>query len=158
VHTTGAAGQLRDEALHTVADALAAMETSTLPRSVRGLLETDLTVQQLKVLTVLLTAPTGTSVRELAGVLGVSMASVSVMVDRLVAQGVARRVVDEDDLRVRRVHVTEEGQGVVRRMVGARPEFSQDILGRLTTEDLGALAQGLRAVAAAFNPDEVPGR
>nr|WP_269329129.1 MarR family transcriptional regulator [Kineosporia babensis] len=127
------------------------MQTSRLPGAVRDLLASDLTFQQLKVLTVLVTLPDGVTVRGLAETFGVSMASMSNMLDRLVAQDTARRDVDATDSRVRRIHATPQGREVVRKLVGARPEFSEDILANLSLEDLRALTQGLRAVEAVFS-------
>lgn len=144
---------LRSLALHSQR-----IERSTLPEAARVLLETDLTLQQLKVLTVLIAAPDGIAMRGLAEACGVSMASMSTMVDRLVAQNAARREVDPHDQRVRRLHATALGRQIVQRLAGARPEFAQDILARLSLADLRALEQGLRAVVAAIAEDaDAPG-
>ncbi|GAB6902239.1 MarR family winged helix-turn-helix transcriptional regulator [Kineosporia succinea] len=129
-----------------------AMETSTLPAAVRRLLDSDLTFQQVKVLTVLVTRPDGLTVRGLAEHFGVSMASMSTMIDRLVAQDIARRDVDPADSRVRRIHATPHGRDVLRRLVSARPEFEESTLEGLALDDLRALAQGMQAVARAFRP------
>lgn len=125
------------------------MQRSALPEAARVLLETDLTLQQLKVLTVLVTAPDGIAMRALADACGVSMASMSTMVDRLVAQGVAHREVDRNDQRVRRLRATPRGRQVLQRLAGMRPEFALDVLTRLSLPDLRALEQGVRAVVAA---------
>lgn len=140
----------RARLLDTLARARVDMETSGLPGAVRRLLDTDLTFQQLKVLTVLLTTPEGSTVRGLAESFGVSMASMSTMIDRLVAQGAARRDVDGADSRVRRIHATPVGRDVVRRLVGARPEFEEGTLEELSLDELRALARGMSAVARAF--------
>jgi DNA-binding MarR family transcriptional regulator len=125
------------------------MEGSALPRAVRVLLEADVTLQQLRVLTVLLASPEGIATRALAESCGVSMASMSTMADRLVALGVARRGVDDRDQRVRLLHVTALGRQVVQRVAGLPPEFALETLARLELSDLKALEQGVRALVAA---------
>ncbi|MBT0768663.1 MarR family transcriptional regulator [Kineosporia sp. J2-2] len=135
--------------LADIAELVRLSETAALPLALRNLLETDLTFQQLKVLTVLVSSPGGSPLGELAQTFGVSLASMSTMVDRLVSQHTARRDVDASDHRVRRVHATAPGRDVVRKLVNARPEFADDILARLSLDDLRALTQGLRAVTVA---------
>lgn len=123
------------------------LEQASLPAMIKHLLETDLTIQQLKVLMVLVTTREGATGRGLAESFGVSMASMSGVIDRLVAQDVAVRSEDPDDHRVRRVHATSKGIEVVRRLVVARPEFHDRVLTGLSIEDLSALEQGIRAVS-----------
>lgn len=81
-------------------------QASTLPLLLDSLLTTDLTIQQLKVLAVLATTEDGATGRGLADSFGVSLASMSGLIDRLVAQGAAARNRDGKDGRVRRVHAT----------------------------------------------------
>lgn len=123
------------------------MERASLPAVIKHLLETDLTIQQLKVLMVLVTTREGATGRGLAESFGVSMASMSGVIDRLVAQGVAVRSEDPDDHRVRRIHTTPKGTEVARRLVVSRPEFHDRVLRGLSIEDLSALEQGIRAVS-----------
>lgn len=123
------------------------MEQTSLPAVIKHLLETDLTIQQLKVLMVLVTSQEGATGRALAESFGVSMASMSGVIDRLEAQGVAVRSADPDDHRVRRIHTTPKGTEVARRLVLSRPEFHDRVLMGLSIEDLSALEQGIRAVS-----------
>nr|WP_269327610.1 MarR family transcriptional regulator [Kineosporia mesophila] len=109
-----------------------------------------MTFAQLKVLTMLATTPGGLTVRGLADSFGVSMASMSTMIDRLVAQGAAQRDVDSSDSRVRRIHVTPLGRDALHRIVSARPEFDDQTLQYLSLDDLRALTQGMQAVARVF--------
>ncbi len=138
-----------------------AFQATTLPVLLDSLLSTELTIQQLKVLAVLATTENGATGRGLADTFGVSLASMSGLVDRLVAQGAAVRSQDEADGRVRRVRATPLGQALVRRLMSARPELSADILDRLPLEDLRALEQGMRAVHRCSIPgpatDPAPG-
>ncbi|XKK39858.1 MarR family transcriptional regulator [Nocardiopsis sp. ARC36] len=122
------------------------MEEAVLTALLQNLLSMDLTIQQLKVLMILVTTEEGATGRSLSASFGVSMASMSGLLDRLVGQGVATRSTDPHDHRVRRVHATPLGTSVVRRLAVARP-FRRDILMGLRMEDLRALEQGFRAVS-----------
>lgn len=122
------------------------MEETVMAALLQNLLSMDLTIQQLRVLMVLVTTKEGATGRGLSDSFGVSMASMSGVLDRLVAHGVAARSADPDDQRVRRVRATPLGASVVRRLMVARP-FRDDILMGLPMEDLRALEQGFRAVS-----------
>ncbi|OII42520.1 hypothetical protein BIU99_15130 [Plantibacter sp. MMLR14_011] len=118
----------------------------SIPMSLEPLLKTDLTIAQLKVLSLVVTSEDGATGGGLAETFGVSMATTSKHVDRLVEQGLVTREFDADDQRVRRIRATELGRAVVLRMMASRPELGSEVLRDLATEDLRALEQGLRAV------------
>lgn len=141
----------RSDLLQRMALHAQALERALLPEAAQSLLTTELTFQQLKVLTLLLTQVQDSTVGALAEALGVSRASMSTMVDRLAAAGTVTRDVDDDDHRVRHVHVTPLGRSVVRRLVMARPEYGQDRLERLGAGDLRALERGVRALVVALD-------
>lgn len=129
-------------------DALAITITiRSIPRILEPLLTTDLTIQQLKVLSVIVTAEDGATSGGLIDTFGVSMASMSKLVDRLVAAGLATRSFDPNDQRVRRIYATNLGRSVVRELMAARPELGGDVLAGLTVDELRALETGLRAVS-----------
>ena len=129
-------------------DSLAiAITVRSIPRILQPLLTTDLTIQQLKVLSVVVTAENGATSGGLVGTFGVSMASMSKLVDRLVAAGLTTRSFDPDDQRVRRIYATNLGRSVVRELMAARPELGGDVLAGLTVSELRALETGLRAVS-----------
>ena len=111
------------------------------------LLDTALTMQQLRaVLLVDLDGPlTG---HDLADRLGVSTATTSGLVDRLVERGVVERTDDPDDRRVRRVRLSPAGARVVRDLQEAGRAMSDHLLRQLDPDDLRALVQGLAAVRA----------
>lgn len=126
-----------------------AFETRSLPALLDPLLSVELTIQQLKVLTVLVTTgEVGSSGRALSEAFGVSMASMSGLLDRLAEQGMIERSGDAHDARVRRVHATELGRSAMRRLVAARPEFGDDVLSSIPLDDLRALVQGMTAIRA----------
>ena len=148
---TGNEQQERERILRDLENLADSLQSSSVPTFLDPLLSTDLTVRQLKVLTILVTSEEGATGRGLSESFGVSMASMSGLIDRLVAQGVAARSEDPKDARVRRVKATELGRSVVRRLVSGRPELNFDILAKLALEDLRALEQGMRAVDAEVN-------
>ena len=128
-------------------DITTAMESTTLPSSASPVLALDLTVQQLKVLTVLVTSTDGASGRGLSAMFGVTMASMSGLLDRLVARGVAEKTNDPTDQRVRTVRATPLGRTVVQKLVAARPEFDDTILAGLSLAELRALELGMAAIS-----------
>lgn len=136
------------------ADALTAIEALTvsiavrsIPRVLAPLLTTDLTLQQLKSLSVIVTTEEGATGASLSQSFGVSMASTSKLIDRLAAAGLVTRAPDPVDQRVRRIHATDIGRAVVRELMAARPELGEDVLARLSLAELQALHTGLGAVA-----------
>lgn len=137
----------RDELLRQLRESSDAIAAAALPSSILPLLKLDLTAQQVKVLTILVTTVNGATGQSLAKEFEVSMASMSGMLDRLVSRGVAERFPDPDDQRVRRVKATSLGREVVRQLVADRPELAEEITARLATGDLRALARGMAAVA-----------
>lgn len=140
----------KDRIVRSIETLTASMEEASLPALVTPLLDTEFTIRQLKVLIVLVTTEVGATGKGLAESFGVSMASMSGLLDRLVAHGAAERTEDATDHRVKRVRATELGAAVVRRLVAARPEFRTEILASVHLNDLRALEQGMRAVAAAY--------
>ena len=150
-------GRERESLLQSLETLAGSFQATTLPVLLDSLLSTELTIQQLKVLAVLATTENGTTGRGLADSFGVSLASMSGLVDRLVAQGAAARSPDERDGRVRRVQATPLGKALVRRLMAGRPELSADVVSRLPLDDLKALEQGMRALhAAAAQPPAPP--
>jgi DNA-binding MarR family transcriptional regulator len=131
----------------------AVMETTVVPELVEPLLSIRLTMQQLKVLVVLMSEPEGSTVQGLSKTLGVSLATMSGIVDRLTGQGMARRVDDPTDHRVRRVLATPRGREVMHELLAARPQLSRPPLARLELEDLRALTRGVGALLRAMQTE-----
>jgi DNA-binding MarR family transcriptional regulator len=118
-----------------------------LAQRLEPFLSTRLTVPQLRALAVLqIDGPSGA--HRLADVLGVSAATVTGIVDRLVAAGMVERRPDPHDRRVRLVATTPRGADAVRELA-AREEPTQHLLARLDLDDLRALARGVEALVAA---------
>ena len=114
----------------------------------RPLLETDLTVQQLRALA-LVQVDRDSTPHRLAEALGVSAATVSGILDRLTAAGMTVRTPDPIDGRVRRVTSTEKGSEAIRRIVAHEDDLPPDLLDELALDDLRALTQGTRALLEA---------
>src|SRR5690349_601507 len=123
-----------------------ALDTTALPSMLEPLMSMDLTIQQLKVLMILVTSDEGGTGQGLARALGISLASISGLIDRLEGHGMVERVEDERDHRVRRVLVTPLGRQTVHRLVSAQSQMSREPLEKLELDDLRALEQGMRAV------------
>jgi DNA-binding MarR family transcriptional regulator len=112
------------------------------------LFSSQLTIPQLKILMVLSRLGT-TSGRELAGLMGVSLATLSGMVDRLVAHGLVARHEDPRDRRVRRLTLTTEGEDMITGIITAGHEKQRRLLDRLDVADLETVAKAMTLLADA---------
>jgi DNA-binding MarR family transcriptional regulator len=125
----------------------------------------NLTMQQLKVL-MLLSRHDGISSQELTRHLGVTLATLSGIVDRLVAQGHVTRTEDPHDRRVRRIHLSPTGRRTMAEIMDGGARAQLRLLDRLDDETLAMLEIVLgriaeAAVAAALEqgveiPHEIP--
>lgn len=105
-----------------------------------------LTMQQFKVLAMISIDPEHANAHRLGEQLGVSPATMSGLVDRLVDHGVARRVEDPQDRRVRRLEITESGRELIASFVSSAGTMRSELLAQLDLEDLRALVRGVTAV------------
>jgi DNA-binding MarR family transcriptional regulator len=120
-------------------------ERRALSSMAEPLISTPLTMQQLKVLTMIAIDPERATGHELAAQLKVSVASMSGLVDRLVEHGMVSRGEDPSDRRVRRLTVTPEGSATIRNLLSSAGKMPTPVLRRLSIEDLRALVQGILA-------------
>ena len=120
-------------------------ERRALSSMAEPLISTPITMQQLKVLTMIAIDPERATGHELAGQLKVSVASMSGLVDRLVEHGMVSRFEDPTDRRVRRLSVTPEGSATIRNLLSSSGKMPTPVLRRLSIEDLRALVQGILA-------------
>jgi DNA-binding MarR family transcriptional regulator len=100
--------------------------------------QVNLTMQQLKVL-LLLSRHDGMASQELTRHLGVSLATLSGIVDRLVAQGYVSRAEDPHDRRIRRIHLAPAGRAAMAEIMESGNRAQQRLLDRLDDETLGML-------------------
>jgi DNA-binding MarR family transcriptional regulator len=104
------------------------------------LLDVNLTMSQLKVM-IILGRLGGTSGQDLARRTGVSLATLTGIVDRLVAQALVTRREDPRDRRVRRLELTPTGNDLVDRVITAGEEHHQRLLQRLDPAALEVVAR-----------------
>jgi DNA-binding MarR family transcriptional regulator len=121
-------------------------ERRALSAMAEPLIATPLTMQQLKVLAMIALDADRATGAALAGLLQVSLASMSAMIDRLVDHGMVTRAEDPQDRRVRRLTVTAEGSSTIRALLSSAGTVPTPVLRRLSLVDLRALVQGIRAV------------
>lgn len=112
------------------------------------LLKSTLTMQQLKVLLVLSNSD-GASGQELASAMGVSLATMTGIIDRMVAAGLVDRHEDPHDRRVRRVQLTDAGRKTFDEFVTAGQESVLEIVRRLDDEELRVVARAMRLMTDA---------
>ncbi|HEX4216469.1 MAG TPA: MarR family transcriptional regulator [Candidatus Dormibacteraeota bacterium] len=108
----------------------------------------DLTLPQLRCLFVIARhepLPMG----GVARALGVQLSTTSSLVDRLVEAGLVQRREDPRDRRRTLASTTAAGAALVRRLRQGSLETLQGWLDAMSAEDLGALVQGLEALARA---------
>lgn len=116
------------------------------------LFDSQLTVPQLKIL-LLLYLHGGTSGQELSRVLGVRMATVTGIVDRLVGGRLVGRREDPQDRRVRRVELTDEGRQLIDRIVTAGTDRQARLLARLDLDELRTVAAAGQLLYGAARAD-----
>ncbi|MET9344182.1 MULTISPECIES: MarR family winged helix-turn-helix transcriptional regulator [unclassified Nonomuraea] len=103
------------------------------------LFSSNLTMSQLKV--IILLAYTGSaSGQELATNLGVGLATVTGIVDRLIGHGLVTRHEDPHDRRVRRVELTDAGRTLIEQLNDAGLRHYRRIMQRLDLDTLRTLA------------------
>jgi len=125
-------------------------ERRALSTMAEPLISTPLTMQQLKVLTMIAIDPDKATGHELAAQLKVSVATMSGLIDRLVEHGMVLRGEDPADRRVRRLTVTPEGSATIRSLLSSAGTMPTPVLRRLALDDLRALVQGVMALERAM--------
>ncbi|SDK77127.1 DNA-binding transcriptional regulator, MarR family [Nonomuraea maritima] len=116
-----------------------------LARHQSPLFRSNLTMRQLKAL-VILSVHGSASGQDLAHDLGAGLGTVTGIVDRLVAQGLASRHEDPHDRRVRRVELTPAGTALIEEINNTGIEHYRRIMDHLDTETLRALDHVTRTV------------
>ncbi|WP_034592167.1 MarR family winged helix-turn-helix transcriptional regulator [Hamadaea tsunoensis] len=116
----------------------------------------NLTMQQLKILFTL-RLHGGTGGQELAHLMGVSPATMTGIVDRLVAAHYVTRREDPQDRRVRRVQLTPAGDELIDGLMTAGEEHQTRILSRLSVDELTVVADAMEIMQRALAEDEAAG-
>ncbi|WP_444635957.1 hypothetical protein [Glutamicibacter sp. AOP33-2CA-4] len=69
---------------------------------------------------------------------------------------VAERTVDPKDQRIRRIKATSLGREVIGELVANRPELADEILYRISADELRSLTIGLAAIARELRAQQQP--
>ena len=110
--------------------------------------ETNLTLPQIRVLSLLAGHAEGLNGRGLASLLGVGPSAVSPLVDRLVDHGYVRREEDRQDRRITRLLLTPDGATVLHQMAAGRREVLAEVLRKLEPEELAVVERAFALVSA----------
>lgn len=114
------------------------------------LLRVELSMQQLKVLLSLGLRESGTAtMSELAAALGVSLPTVTGIIDRMVERGLVVRDVVPGDRRLVVARLSPGGRDLLRRLRSAGRTRMAETLGRLNLEDLRLVSRALEVILAA---------
>jgi DNA-binding MarR family transcriptional regulator len=116
------------------------------------LFDAHLTMPQLKIL-LMVAAGGGSSGQELQRFMGVSPATVTGIVDRLVAHDLVTRHEDPHDRRVRRVVLSAHGRETVDRIITAGTERQARVLRRMSTDELEVIIRASELLVAAAEAD-----
>jgi len=103
----------------------------------------------------------GMRLRDLGERLFIQPPSVTGVMDRLEREGLVARTQAEDDLRVRRVRLTDEGRAVIERVLAVHAGEIQALMSGLTVRQQATLARLLDQLDAhlkAFNADAAGAR
>ncbi|MGA8117676.1 MAG: MarR family transcriptional regulator [Actinocatenispora sp.] len=123
------------------------IQRAAAPMRSSPLLDINLTMQQLKVL--ISVAAGITSGQSLAEGLGVTLATITGIVDRLAGQHLVGRREDPHDRRIRRVELTDKGQDLLDQINTAGEIATRRVLRHLTEPDLRIVARATRLLSEA---------
>jgi DNA-binding MarR family transcriptional regulator len=121
------------------------------------LLTANLTMPQFRLLLVLALRG-GAAGHDLAESMGVSLATITGIVDRLAAQELVTRREDPRDRRVRRVELTAAGRGLVDDIAAAGTASQRRLLDRLSLDDLAILERAFGLLADAAEAERAEAR
>lgn len=116
------------------------------------LFTSHLTLTQIKIL-MLLSRHGSVSGGELAGLLGVGLAALSGMIDRLAGQDLVARTEDLHDRRVRRIALTKAGSELIGGILHAGAEKQRKLLSRLSAEELALVATAMNLLVKAASDE-----
>lgn len=108
----------------------------------------DLTLGQLKTMSLLAHAAHRLSVKDVAQQLGISLPSASRAIDPLVRRRLVARQEDAEDRRVKRLELTAKGDALVERLTAARVSSFERMLEELTESERRKLASALESILA----------
>jgi DNA-binding MarR family transcriptional regulator len=98
----------------------------------------------------------GQTMSQLAQALSVQPPTVTKMITRLAAQGLVKRVASEQDGRLARVHLTDEGRGRIEEVDRAWKRLEKEALAGLDDKDRKRLRKLLREIERNLTGSPVP--
>ena len=125
------------------------------PAQARDWVDVELTMSQLKMMFVLSSAmgpadgTNGLRVGEVARGLGVTLPTVTAVMDKLVERGLVRRDEDPSDRRQHVCRLTADGQALLHRLMAGRRAFTNALLEHLDEDELAAFLRGMQVLMAA---------
>jgi DNA-binding MarR family transcriptional regulator len=112
------------------------------------LLTVHLTMPQLKALLVLSLRPEASG-QDVMSAMGISLATITGIMDRLAAQGLVTRREDPRDRRVRRLELTAAGRELIDRILTAGAAHQRRLLTRLGVQELQIVERALELMLEA---------
>ena len=149
--------EISDGVCSDIQAAIGALVSQQRPGLSHEVVQLDVPIGQMKTLFILWTAGKPQTMGQLAQALGVSLGSVTGLIDGLVQRGLVRREEDPDDRRQKLARLTPSATTRLRRMEHERSLIAGRLLRRMQLDDLRALRQGLVALATAAGAS-VPAR
>jgi DNA-binding MarR family transcriptional regulator len=125
------------------------------PAQARDWVDVELTMSQLKMMFVLSSGmgpadgTSGLRVGEVARGLGVTLPTVTAVMDKLVERGLVRRDEDPMDRRQHLCRLTTDGQTLLHRLMAGRRSFTNALLEHLDSEELAAFLRGMQVLIVA---------
>ncbi|RPJ63393.1 MAG: MarR family transcriptional regulator [Dehalococcoidia bacterium] len=143
----------KDEVVDRILQGVSNIFREVLPLAHKELLEMDLTAPQLKVVLLLyLYGPTRMS--ELAGSLGVTLATATGIADRLVERGLLTRENDKDDRRVVMCSLSGHGQEITDNLWVTSREKARELLSAMDISRLKLIDEALGTMIAVGTGDK----
>ncbi|MBO9463642.1 MarR family transcriptional regulator [Tropicibacter sp. R15_0] len=99
----------------------------------------DWTLPRFDVMSALARTPDGLRMSEISKQLRVSNGNVTVIVDKLVKEGLALRVAVPDDRRAQLVQLTPQGQTIFAEHAGVHEAWVDEMLGGLNADDIDGM-------------------
>jgi DNA-binding MarR family transcriptional regulator len=116
------------------------------------LLAANLTMPQLKALLIISLHPSASG-QDVMAAMGVSLATVTGIVDRLAAQGLVNRREDPRDRRVRRLELTPKGQELMDGIITAGAAHQRRLLARLDADELLVVERAVQLLLEAVEAE-----
>jgi DNA-binding MarR family transcriptional regulator len=138
----------REELIDHIAQTQRELRTLVTQDRTHPLIDVNLTMSQMKIL-LLLQRSAGASSQDLARSTGVSPATMTGIIDRLVGLDLVRRDEDPQDRRVRRLTLTATGTEVAETVLAAGEHYMARLLQRLDLTALELVAEAFDLILGA---------